>query len=108
MQIKLKPGVKERFDKAFPKTEESTRLRIERLRAFIDHAQDKIQEIQDACPHTDHLFKMCSNTGNWCPQDDSYWTEVRCIDCEARLRFDQIEDHEWARGKRGTKVRGLT
>lgn len=42
---------------------------------------DKLYALQASCPHSGHLFKYRSNTGNYSPSDDSYWTEHTCDDC---------------------------
>ena len=108
MQIKLKPGVKEQFDEAFPEDENSIRVRIERLKEQIRQAEEKIEDIQAECQHIDHLYKPGADTGNWCKQDDSYWMNVRCLDCGKRIHFsDQMAYFPWAKGKRGTKVKEL-
>ena len=37
--------------------------------------------IIEECDHADVTRVYKSNTGNWCPQDDSYWTEFTCNTC---------------------------
>lgn len=48
----------------------------------------KLKDLQDACPHTDAVKVNKADTGNWCPQDDSYWKECSCPTCGK----DWVED----------------
>lgn len=41
----------------------------------------QILKIQNSCKHKEVIKVDNSNTGNWCPDDDSYWYECHCPDC---------------------------
>ena len=43
--------------------------------------KNKLDEVQTICSHPNVIKTHKSNTGNWCPQYDSYWTEFKCPDC---------------------------
>ena len=60
----------------------------ENRKAFIaehvDHISshaDAIRALRDSCPHNDVDRQHHSDTGNWCPQDNAYWTECKCFVC---------------------------
>jgi hypothetical protein len=44
-------------------------------------AQDQIDLIQEICYHPDVVKTHKSNTGNYDPHADCYWTEFKCPDC---------------------------
>lgn len=48
-----------------------------------DDAQAKIKSIQKKCTHPDQYCQYIyhSDTGNWSPSDDSYWTDYFCSRC---------------------------
>ena len=55
----------------------------------------KIKELQHECPHEHLLGTYCSNTGNRCRSDDTYWVDFVCEDCgkvwsedQEHLRYD--------------------
>ena len=64
---------------------------IKELRKEIDERWAKIKRIQDDCSHpVDCVTKINKgDTGNWCPQDDSYWRECHCSLCDKRWTEDQ-------------------
>lgn len=41
----------------------------------------KLNELQDACSHDGAKKVAGANTGNWCPQDNSYWYDYDCHVC---------------------------
>ena len=43
--------------------------------------QKEIADLQAACPHPSAGKEHKSNTGNYDPGSDCYWTEFRCPDC---------------------------
>lgn len=59
------------------------------LKTKILKLSQVIQQIQEDCPHTDVKKVPKSDTGNWCPQDDSYWYECRCPECDKFWTEDQ-------------------
>ena len=68
---------------------------IERLAKKIRDAQDKIYDIQKACPHENVDSKYGANTGGYDgPNFDVYWIDVTCKDCGKWQRFDSEKDRE--------------
>jgi len=57
------------------------KTKIDRARVKIEKLEQEILTLQRECPHTNASKKGCSDTGNWCKGDDSYWWEFRCPDC---------------------------
>lgn len=49
---------------------------------------DVKNQIIEECDHADVTRVYKSNTGNWCPQDDSYWTEFTCNTCGKKWHKD--------------------
>ena len=54
----------------------------------------EIECFRNKCPHENITGRYKSNTGNWCPSDDSYWIDVNCLDCGKRITADSKEDSE--------------
>lgn len=46
------------------------------------------EKIVDECDHHDVEKVHKANTGNWCEQDDRYWTEFTCNVCHKRWTRD--------------------
>jgi len=57
----------------------------------IAELQRRLKRIQDECSHPKDctIKKGASNTGNYCPQDDSYWYDCYCELCNKRWTEDQ-------------------
>ncbi|MNF51712.1 hypothetical protein D3C85_374530 [compost metagenome] len=67
---------------------------IEFLRARIEDYQGRIRALQDKCLHEDFHGHYKASTGNWCPQDDSYWINFTCNICGATEMVDSDDDPE--------------
>jgi hypothetical protein len=64
---------------------------IDDLKAQIKDAQDKIKQIQEACPHP-LIVRETKNhgvTGNYDDPQGTYWTEHKCNLCEHTWTTDQ-------------------
>ena len=63
--------------------EHAFRSKLDTLRRAIENMHKEIAELQNKCAHPEKYLKKVNkaNTGNWCPQDDSYWTEFDCSLC---------------------------
>lgn len=59
------------------------RIRAEREDIMLAEKKLEIRKInmQNECEHPNVTKTAKADTGNWCPQDDSYWYEFRCPDC---------------------------
>lgn len=59
---------------------------IKKLEAEINVLQDKIKNIQDQCSHPESCLDKThgSNTGNYDPHDDCYWTDYHCHLCDRK------------------------
>lgn len=59
----------------------------DRLEAIAYHKRmlqphyDAIRDLKETCPHNDVERVSKSDTGNWCRDDDSYWTACKCKVC---------------------------
>lgn len=47
------------------------------------------RELQNLCKHPNADKKYNGSTGNWDRNDDSYWIEYKCPDCDKRWSEDQ-------------------
>lgn len=58
--------------------------RIEEINLEIDALHKERDEIQEACTHPPIVvrYQYCSNTGNYDPSNDGYWTNYLCTLCE--------------------------
>lgn len=78
----------------------TTTQKVERIKAMQERLTDELRAIQDACPHTNKQGKYGGNTGNWCPQDDCYWIDVTCLDCQKRYTvYDNEQGYKQFNGK---------
>jgi FtsZ-binding cell division protein ZapB len=66
----------------------STLDTIKSLQREIDVAKEKIEKIQNDCPHLNVNKKYGGSTGNYDPSNDRYWTELHCPDCDKRWTVD--------------------
>lgn len=60
--------------------------RIEEIDAEIAQLSQEKSSIQEECTHPPLClrYKYCSNTGNYDPHNDCYWTELRYTLCGKR------------------------
>lgn len=81
-----------------------TAIRAERSRIDALEAQLRAdrQAMVEACPHERKEGVYKGNTGNWCPDDDSYWIDATCLDCGKRWMIDSEEDKHEYRHFQGT------
>lgn len=59
--------------------------RIERVRAYekeIELIYKKIRKLQEKCKHKSVIKLPKGDTGNWDRNDDAYWYEITCLDCD--------------------------
>lgn len=77
---------------------------IAEYRELIAEIQCRIDSIQNACSNPPEVvtFKHGASTGNYCQQDDCYWTDFKCGLCEKQWREEGS-----AGSDRGTKVNEL-
>lgn len=61
---------------------------IRKRRGSIDkaiaHQKEKLADLQANCPHENKVALHRSSTGNYDPDQNSYWVEYSCIDCGLR------------------------
>jgi hypothetical protein len=60
------------------------------LKQKIKELQDQINVIQAKCSHPDEAVekKHDSNTGNYDPSNDCYWTNLHCHLCDKHWTVD--------------------
>ena len=60
-----------------------TKIAIEyqALQAQIKEASDRINVLRSKCKHKKAVKTYGSNTGNYDPSNDGYWTEYSCPEC---------------------------
>lgn len=61
---------------------------VARVKSMIARLQSELGRIRDTCPHPHKEGRYKGNTGNWCPDDDSYWIDVSCPDCGKTWHVD--------------------
>jgi hypothetical protein len=64
---------------------------VKQLQEKIQEIQTQIDTIQEQCPHPAEVVtkEAKADTGNWCPQDDSYWYNCHCQLCDKHWTEDQ-------------------
>lgn len=65
--------------------------KVWRLQKKISDLYLKIKEMQDNCEHPEKnlISKSRSDTGNYDPSYDVYWTEFHCLTCDKRWTVEQ-------------------
>ena len=58
------------------------------LKNRIKDYQERLDRWQSECPHDIVEGQYKASTGNWCPQDDSYWITATCLDCGKHIFAD--------------------
>lgn len=58
------------------------------------HYFQEYQKIRDLCQHEKITYKHKSNTGNYCPSDDSYWAECCCLVCDKKWDESQQDAYQ--------------
>lgn len=64
------------------------RKRHIKLEAKLQKVYDALDELKQICPHEHTEGEYKGDSGNWCPHDDSYWIDARCLDCGKRWHID--------------------
>lgn len=71
-------------------TPKQIKRKIENAEKRIVSLYAEIKSLQEQCPHPKEAIseKYDGDTGNWCPQDDSYWVDRKCNNCGQRWHID--------------------
>ena len=64
-------------------------LKAEKLIRQINELYDELHKHQNRCKHPKATKTPVANTGNWDPNDDSYWNDCVCPTCQKRWTEDQ-------------------
>lgn len=54
---------------------------VKKLYKEIEVLKVCIEDIQNNCLHENIIKKYYGDTGNYDPNDDSYYTDFHCLDC---------------------------
>ena len=70
-----------------------TNKKILKYQEKIAKLQKQIEEEQQKCKHDNITGKYGSDIGNWDRSEDSYWLDVKCLECGLRWHYtsDEIE-----------------
>lgn len=71
----------------------SVRTKMNTLIRKKDKVVEQIKELQSQCTHENFTGVYECDTGNWCPDDDSHWINLICLDCDLK-RFVSYETNE--------------
>ena len=66
------------------KFKEQIQKKVTKAQLAIQKAEEKLEDIQDSCPHYDSEFR---NRGN--SESEVYWRDYKCHDCGKRWDTDQ-------------------
>jgi hypothetical protein len=65
-----------------------TNRRVRKAHELIEKAREEIKKAQASCDHPGLRHQYGSNTGNYDPSSDSYWTDFYCNVCDMRWRAE--------------------
>lgn len=63
-------------------------LKAEKILDQIDDLYRELTAHQKRCKHIKKTRENKSDTGNYCPSDDSYWAEFECPTCLRKWSVD--------------------
>lgn len=69
-------------------------LKAYRLREEIEALFEELHKHQSRCKHRKVEVTHKSDTGNYCPQDDSYWIDAYCPVCLKKWTVDSNDNPE--------------
>lgn len=87
-------------------TPKQIRNKLIRLYGKERIVRDEIEQLRASCPHENLVGEYRGNTGNWCPQDDSWWINAHCKDCDKQWMIDSKDDAEEYRNFKGVRDYG--
>jgi hypothetical protein len=58
------------------------------IKRRIKKAEQELADLQEICKHTVAIKRHGSNTGNYDPHADCYWTDFHCPECDKRWRVN--------------------
>ena len=76
---------------------------MKKLLKQFERIADKICKLRDECPHDSVIAKYRGDSGNYDPNDNTYWVEVNCDDCGKYFSVYENKDPEGYR-KWGDRV----
>lgn len=82
--------------------------RITEIKTQIANLTNELKQIQNECSHPVSCVTGVyeANTGNWCPQDDSYWITLHCSLCDKRWTvYDNSRDDAYRQAAMKYKVK---
>lgn len=65
-------------------TPTNIRYKRERILKKIDNLNAELDALQTVCDHLNLTMENGSNTGNYDPSCNCYWTDYECPDCGKR------------------------
>lgn len=65
---------------------------VDKIVKKIASLNHKLSILQSKCPHENVDAKYGGSSGHFDPMDNSYWVEVKCLDCGMRMIFDSERD----------------
>lgn len=68
--------------------------KVEKILKNMNILRCALQKEQNICSHNDVKVEKNSNTGNYDPNDNQYWINVKCLDCGKYMIFDSEKDRE--------------
>lgn len=71
----------------------SVRSKMNTLIHKKDKVIEQIKKLQGQCTHENFTGVYECDTGNWCPDDDTYWILMTCLDCDM-TRYVSYETNE--------------
>jgi hypothetical protein len=59
------------------------------LKSRIDKLNERYKELQQICNHPNKTSKRDGTGSMWCKDDEAYWINHYCPDCDKRWTTDQ-------------------
>ncbi len=80
------------------------KIKVNRIKDMQHRLISELKDIQNNCPHEDKEGKYKGDTGNWSPDEDSYWIDAKCLDCGKTWMIDSEGQKQEYRNFNGKKI----
>lgn len=67
--------------------------KVKRIGSMQERLGLELRQVQEACPHSSKEGQYKSDTGNYCPEEDSYWIAAKCLECNKVWSIDSKVDN---------------
>lgn len=68
--------------------------KVSQIKDMQGRLDKELKRIQEECSHDNKQGSYKSDTGNWSPDENTYWIRAECIDCSKVWNIDASKNKE--------------